>query len=184
MWIFRSRPEPSPPSSGCPRRRATHPLATSSSRRRGASKIGPGRNGPMILDENGQLVWFDSLRDQGKSATDFKMQSYQGRPVLTWWEAPVLRGPSPGEYVILDDLFREITRVQAGNGHKAGMRFSSPLVGTGPRRWLPGRCTPLRAVVGYGLSDRSPGRLRNRYHGAHHGTVGRRSGQGQAGCSV
>src|SRR5919112_4620562 len=86
-----------------------------------APQSGPGQNGLMILDDSGQLVWFYSLQDQGKSATDFKVQSYRGRPVLTWWEASELRGPSGGEYVILDDSYREITRVHAGNDYKGDM---------------------------------------------------------------
>jgi hypothetical protein len=40
----------------------------------------------MIIDSDGQLVWFYSLQDEGKSPTDLKVQSYKGEPVLTWWE--------------------------------------------------------------------------------------------------
>lgn len=124
VWNFRSRPDLGPPvvEMTTPARN-TSPGYVFVAPKRGAlaPQNGPGQNGPMILDEGGQPVWFNSLQNQGKSATDFKVQSYKGRPVLTWWEAPVLRGPSPGEYVILDDSYREITRVQAGNGYKADM---------------------------------------------------------------
>ncbi len=124
VWSFSSRPDLIPPAI-----EVTTPAHDTSSAyvfvapKRGAlaPKRGPGQNGLMILDDSGQLVWFYSLQDQGKSATDFKVQSYQGRPVLTWWEAAELHGPSGGEYVILGDSYREITRVRAGNDYKGDM---------------------------------------------------------------
>jgi hypothetical protein len=47
---------------------------------------------------------------------DFKLQSYRGRPVLTWWEG-VHTGYGQGEYVIIDATYREVSRVLAGNGY-------------------------------------------------------------------
>jgi hypothetical protein len=85
-----------------------------------APKTGPGQDGPMIIDSDGQLVWFYSLQDEGKSATDFKVQHYKGEPVLTWWEG-ILPWRNGGEYVILDGSYREITRVRAGNGYKGDL---------------------------------------------------------------
>src|SRR4051794_40429287 len=43
--------------------------------------------GPMILDPRGQLVWFDPI--QPKEAADFRVQTWRGKPVLTWWEGAV-----------------------------------------------------------------------------------------------
>jgi hypothetical protein len=68
----------------------------------------------MIIDNNGQLVWFG----KGRSARDFKMQYYKGRPVLTWWEGKVAQGRGGGEYVIFDGSYDEISRVRAGNGYR------------------------------------------------------------------
>ena len=124
VWTFNSRPDLSPPAIEVTA--SAHDTSSGYvfvAPKRGvlAPQSGPGQNGLMILDDSGQLVWFYSLQDQGKSATDFKVQSYQGRPVLTWWEAAELRGPSGGEYVILDDSYREITRVRAGNDYKGDM---------------------------------------------------------------
>ena len=39
-------------------------------------------------------------------------------PVLTWWEGKVVSGHGVGEYVIFDGSYREIARVQAGNGYQ------------------------------------------------------------------
>jgi len=78
-----------------------------------AIKEGAGEHGPMILDEDGRLVWFGKY----PRARDFKAQRYRGRPVLTWWEGVVVQGHGEGEYVIFDDSYREVRRVRAGNGY-------------------------------------------------------------------
>jgi hypothetical protein len=62
-------------------------------------------------------VWFSNDR----YAADFKVQSYKGRPVLTWWEGKKYLRHGVGEYVILDRSYREITRVRAGNGYQGDL---------------------------------------------------------------
>jgi hypothetical protein len=54
----------------------------------------------MILDDRGQPVWFLPFQGTDLHAMDFKVQTYRGRPVITWvtW--------NEGEYVILDDSYR------------------------------------------------------------------------------
>jgi hypothetical protein len=78
-----------------------------------AIKEGAGDYGPMILDDDGQIVWFGKY----PRARDFKMQYHRGRPVLTWWEGVVVEGHGEGEYAIFDDSYREVRRMRAGNGH-------------------------------------------------------------------
>ena len=78
-----------------------------------AVKRGPGRDGPMILDENGQLVWY--LPTRALTAMDFKVQKYRGQPVLTWYEGDVLSGYG-GRYHIYDNTYHEIAKVSAGTG--------------------------------------------------------------------
>jgi Arylsulfotransferase (ASST) len=82
-----------------------------------ALKEGAGEHGPMILDDRGQLVWFEKYI----TARDFKVQRYRGRPVLTWWEGSIVFGHGVGEYVIFDDSYREIARVRAGNGFRGDL---------------------------------------------------------------
>jgi len=82
-----------------------------------APKKGAGQDGPMIVDDQGQLVWFSNNR----YATDFRVQSYRGEPVLTWWEGKVVAGHGVGEYVIFDSSYREINRVRAGNGYEGDL---------------------------------------------------------------
>ncbi len=85
-----------------------------------APKRGTGQDGPMILDNHGELVWMYPVQDssaEDRYATDFKVQSYRGEPVLTWWEGVNVPGHGAGEYVILDGSYREVARVPAAEGY-------------------------------------------------------------------
>ena len=84
-------------------------------------------SGPEIVTTAGKVVWFHRL-PAGDVATDFRTQSYLGRPVLTWFQstgglgarggpggaAPT--GPSGVDY-IYNDHHRRIATVRAGNGY-------------------------------------------------------------------
>ncbi len=82
---------------------------------------GPGASGPMIFDEGGSLVWFDPL-PPATEATNLQVQQLGGRPVLTWWQGSILpQGFGQGDELIYDASYREIGRVQAGNGYRADL---------------------------------------------------------------
>jgi len=70
--------------------------------------------GPLILDNRGRVVWFRPLQTHG--VTDFRVQSYRGKHVLTWWQGQSAKGIGNGHYVIVDDRYRQIATVRAGNG--------------------------------------------------------------------
>jgi hypothetical protein len=80
---------------------------------------GPAQYGPMILDENGAVLWFDPLSPAGTRAADFRVQQYEGKPALTWWQDPLIAGGSSkaGE-VIADSSYRRLAVVRAGNGYQ------------------------------------------------------------------
>ena len=80
-----------------------------------APKGGHGQDGPMILDDAGHVVWFKPAGNR-EEATDFRVQTYQGKPVLTWWQGRLVGGEGRGEGVIYDKHYRPIRRVRAGNG--------------------------------------------------------------------
>jgi hypothetical protein len=111
---FRSRPDLRPPTVGV-NVRASDSVAP------GyvfvAVKKGEGQDGPMIMDNQGRLVWFSKDR----YATDFKVQTYKGEPVLTWWQGGIVAGHGEGEYVIFDSSYREVRRVKAGNGYRGDL---------------------------------------------------------------
>lgn len=82
---------------------------------------GYGSAGPMIAEQNGTLVWSHPL-PEGIDATNFRVQEYEGKPVLTWWQGRVLRvGFGQGEDLIYDSSYRPVTKVRAGNGYHADL---------------------------------------------------------------
>jgi len=54
--------------------------------------------GPLILDSRGRVVWF--LPVDAKGVTDFRVQRYRGKPVLTWWHGRSADGKRRGRYSI------------------------------------------------------------------------------------
>jgi len=86
-----------------------------------APYTGPGQAGPMILDQSGSLVWFKPL-PRNTSATNFRVQEYGGKPVLTWWQGDIsVHGFGLGEDEIADSTYTDIARVKAGNGLQADL---------------------------------------------------------------
>ncbi len=82
---------------------------------------GPGQYGPLIYTPQGRLVWFQRL-PAGETAEDLDEQTYEGRPVLTWWRGRVLSfGFGQGEDVVMNDRYQVIARVRGGNGLKADL---------------------------------------------------------------
>jgi hypothetical protein len=82
---------------------------------------GPGQAGPMILDQNGGLVWFKPLPTY-TFATNLRVQEYLGKPVLTWWQGDIsVHGYGLGEDLIADRSYTDIAHVRAGNGEQADL---------------------------------------------------------------
>ena len=73
--------------------------------------------GPMIADDAGQPVWFQPLPGI-QAATDFRTQTYKGRPVLTYWQGTSRQGIGVGEMVVLDQSYRVIRRIRTPNGFR------------------------------------------------------------------
>jgi hypothetical protein len=83
-----------------------------------APYAGPGQYGPMILDGSGRLIWFKPV-PRGARAADPRAQEYGGRPVLTWWQDPlVYGGRHDAGIVIANSSYRDIQVVRAGNGYQ------------------------------------------------------------------
>jgi hypothetical protein len=83
-------------------------------------KGSPNPDGPMIVDDRGDLVWFNPLR-RGTAVTDLKVQELDGKPVLTWWQGRFALGWGYGEYPVLDETYREVARVKPANGYQADL---------------------------------------------------------------
>lgn len=81
---------------------------------------GPTQNGAMILDANGELVWFQPV-PSGDMAADLRVQRYEGKRVLTWWQGYSGAGVGAGEDVIEDASYRRVAVVHAANGLSADL---------------------------------------------------------------
>ncbi len=103
MWSFCSRPDLVPPTVEVTTQ--AHEVAPGYvflAPKRGAGRIA---DGPMVVDNSGQPVWFRPLQRKDENALpfevqqgpprrglpaplfdaqDFKVQQYRGEPVLTW----------------------------------------------------------------------------------------------------
>lgn len=91
-----------------------------------APKQGSTTHGPEIVDERGRPVWFQPAVHGGE-ANDFRVQTYRGKPVLTWWQDTI----DGGIDYVADTSYRIIATVHAGNGLSAdGHEFALTPQGT------------------------------------------------------
>ena len=81
---------------------------------------GPGQAGPTILEPDGGLVWFKPVAP-GSDATDLRVQQYESKPVLTWWEGQVIDGHGRGDDHIYSTSYEPLATVRAGNGLQADL---------------------------------------------------------------
>ncbi len=82
---------------------------------------GPGQYGPLIYTSQGRLVWFEQM-PTGEAAEDLDLQSYEGKPVLTWWRGHVLSlGFGDGEDVVTNARYETVAKVAGGNGLSADL---------------------------------------------------------------
>jgi Arylsulfotransferase (ASST) len=115
VWRYRSRPDLVVPALTITKRRRTAPGDIFL-----GPQFGPIQVGPMILDSDGNPIWFRWLRGNDSPA-DVRVQSYLGQPVLTWWQGYVTGGVGVGEDVINDSSYRQIATVRAANGMSADL---------------------------------------------------------------
>jgi Arylsulfotransferase (ASST) len=69
--------------------------------------------GALIVDDTGEPIWEQPL--QNLVTTDFRVQYYEDRAALTWWQGIVELGHGVGHYVIADDSYTPLATVDAGN---------------------------------------------------------------------
>jgi hypothetical protein len=109
---FRSRPDLKPPSITItqPAGQVAPGLLMT------APDIGPGQSGPLIFDNNGQVVWSSPV-PAGDGTEDFRTQTYRGKTVLTWWQGKVTKfGYGLGTDVIMNSGYHIVASVLGGNG--------------------------------------------------------------------
>jgi Arylsulfotransferase (ASST) len=81
-------------------------------------------SGPEIISNTGKVIWFHPLPEH-ELAADFRPQTYQHKPVLTWWQGPPNLGAvSGGTDYIYNDRYQKIAEVKGGNGYSVdGQEF-------------------------------------------------------------
>jgi hypothetical protein len=72
--------------------------------------------GLMILDTAGELVWFKPLPGPHDIPFNFRVQTYRGRPTLTWFQGELQGAHGVGHYVLADDTYQVIGQVH-GTGY-------------------------------------------------------------------
>lgn len=116
---FVTRPDLRPPSinvtvSGNGDRRAPYIFV--------APRVAPGgsmptgsQRGAMIINRRGELVWFHPLTTYGKDPFNFRVSTYKGRPVLSWYQGIVSDHGigAGGDYALMDSAYRMIATVGA-----------------------------------------------------------------------
>jgi hypothetical protein len=115
VWYFRSRPDLTP---------AAVTITKSDPNAPGyifvAPQIGPLQQGPEIIGPKGGLIWFDPA-PTNDAATDFRVQNYQGQPVLTWWQGNETTGVGVGQDIIMNSSYQVVKTVSAANGLSADL---------------------------------------------------------------
>ena len=73
-----------------------------------------GEGGPLILDSKLQPVWFLPIGTDVTS-TDLRQQTYNGKPVLTYWKGVVTNtgASTSGEVDIVDQHYRNVGTIKA-----------------------------------------------------------------------
>lgn len=100
----------------------------------------------VVLDGGGEPIWIDP---EGRAATDLRVQRYRGRDVLTFWAGRFASGYGIGVGQVLDDSYRTIATVRAGNGLAADLHeFTLTSAGTALLTAYPVVPADLRAVGG------------------------------------
>ena len=76
-----------------------------------------GQRGLLIAERGGDIAWFSPQTQ----VWDFNVQTYKGKPVLTWWHGRTGHIYGRGTCYIADSSYSQIAEVTCGNGLMADM---------------------------------------------------------------
>ena len=76
-----------------------------------------GQRGLLIAERGGDIAWFSPQTQ----VWDFNVQTYKGKPVLTWWHGRTGHIYGRGTCYIADSSYSQIAEVKCGNGLMADM---------------------------------------------------------------
>jgi hypothetical protein len=160
-WSFVSAPSVHPPKLHTDRRTAFGKLASgyflaANTYNLNSSTPMVGQGGPLILDSRLRPVWFQPIGTKAL-AFNLQQQSYQGQPVLTWWQGVVsnVGVTVSGEDVVVDQHYHQLATVTGKGGWVVSLH---DFVLSGPDAWV----TAYKTVTGVDLTP---------YGGPANGTV-------------
>lgn len=76
-------------------------------------------SGVEILSPDGKKTVWSKTVPAGQEASDFREQTYRGKPVLTWWQGTGFGSESSGVDYVYDNHYQKIATVKAGDGDTA-----------------------------------------------------------------
>jgi hypothetical protein len=118
LWTFKTRPDLQPAAATVVKQPTK---ATSPGDLFVAPQAGPKQAGVELLGPYAGLIYFKPI-PHGDTATDFRVQSYDGHQDLTWWQGIVsAAGVGYGEDEIYDSSYRPVATVKAGNGLRSDL---------------------------------------------------------------
>jgi hypothetical protein len=82
------------------------------------------QQGPMILSETGRLIGFEPVSatpTPARRAFNVRVQTDQGKPVMTYFVGAVVAAHGQGHYLIYDQNYHVIAQVHAGNGYQGDL---------------------------------------------------------------
>lgn len=89
---------------------------------------GPPQSGPLLIDQDGRIVWFNPMAADPTAPTrafNVSVQTYRGHPVLCWFEGVVAGGHGvgygQGHYEIVDTSYERVARVFAQGGYQGDL---------------------------------------------------------------
>jgi MFS family permease len=76
-----------------------------------------GQSGPLIVDNRLQPVWFKPVPQQDL-ASDLTLQTYQGRPALSWWQGALTQTGETltGEDIVVNQHYQRVATLKGVNG--------------------------------------------------------------------
>jgi Arylsulfotransferase (ASST) len=109
-----------------------------------------GQSGPLILDHNLQPVWFLNV-GPNVLASNLEAQTYNGKPVLSWWQGIVTGTGSTtsGKDVVVDQHYHKIATLTGKNGWVISQH---EMIISGPNAWVTAYKTVPMNLAAYGGS--------------------------------
>ena len=152
-WSFVSAPKLHPPKLSTGARTQYKQLApgyfmTTNFKSLGINQPLTGQSGPLILDHNLQPVWFLNV-GPNVLASNLEAQTYNGKPVLTWWQGTVTGTGSTtsGKDVVVDQHYHQIATISGQDGWVISQH---EMIISGPNAWVTAYKTVPMNLTPYG----------------------------------